>query len=81
MILPTKRLNQDRSLLYIGAEVLRLLPEPKTVSRLWDDLKRSRVTASEGALVTYDWFVLVLAFLFALGGIELVRGRIRKVQP
>ena len=30
MILPTKRLSQDRSLLYVGAEILRLADEPKT---------------------------------------------------
>ena len=39
MILPTKRITAERALLGIGAEVLRLLEEPKTVSRLWNEYK------------------------------------------
>ena len=35
MILPTKGLALDRALLSVGAEVLRRLDRPKTVSRLW----------------------------------------------
>lgn len=42
MILPTKHLRDDRALIVIGAELLKLLDEPKTVSRLWDELKRKR---------------------------------------
>lgn len=53
MILPTKHLQEDRALIAIGAELLKLLDEPKTVSRLWDELKRTRVdgpTAGVGRL-------------------------------
>jgi hypothetical protein len=78
MILPTKRLGQDRSLLYIGAEVLRLLSEPKTVSRLWQDLQKARSARSESASLTYDWFVLALDLLFLLNAIKYDRGRIEK---
>ena len=42
MILPSKHLSEDRALVTIGAEVLGLLREPKTVSRLWTDLKKKR---------------------------------------
>lgn len=45
MILPTKHLREDRALIAVGAELLRLLDEPKTVSRLWDELKRERAEA------------------------------------
>ena len=42
MILPTKRLPQDRTLLFVGAQVLELLKAPATVSRIWDQLKKQR---------------------------------------
>jgi len=71
MILPTKRITQERCLLGIGAEVIVLLNEPKTVSRLWDEFKRRRL--EEGA-VTYDWFVLALDLLYMTGTISLDKG-------
>ena len=39
MILPTKHLREDQALIAVGAELLGLLDEPKTVSRLWDELR------------------------------------------
>lgn len=79
MILPTKHLSQDRALLGVGAEILQILTEPKTVSRLWDELKRNR-GAFDSCSLTYDWFVLALDFLFLLNAIELEKGIIRKGQ-
>lgn len=52
MILPTKRLSQDRSLLYVGGEILRLVNEPKTVSRLWQELQSARSAQSGLAPLT-----------------------------
>ena len=78
MILPTKRLGQDRSLLYIGAELLSLLSEPKTVSRLWQELQNARSARFETASLTYDWFVLALDLLFLIHAIKYERGRIEK---
>lgn len=75
MILPTKRITQERCLLGIGAEVISLLDEPKTVSRVWDDFKRLR---SSDAAVTYDWFVLALDLLYMIGIIRLNKGVIEK---
>lgn len=80
MILPTKRLHQDRALLSVGAEILRRLDEPKTVSRLWDEVQaahRGRTTA----MLTYDWFVLALDLLFCMSTITLGNGRIIKLTP
>jgi hypothetical protein len=81
MILPTKRLSQDRALLFLGGEILALLDEPKTVSRVWDELKGIRSSRTDSATLTYDWFVLALDFLFALRAIESDRGRLRKELP
>jgi len=79
MILPTKRVSQDRALLSVGADVLDLLEEPKTVSLLWDEFQGARVRTRGAKPLTYDWFVLALDFLYALQAIDLERGRIRKV--
>lgn len=81
MILPTKHLPQERALLAVGAEVLRLLNEPKTVSRLWDELKKARVSQPVSSALTYDWFVLALDLLFTVKAIDIERGRIRKAVP
>lgn len=78
MILPTKGVPPRQALITLGADVLRLLPEAKTVSRLWDDFRKGRAT---DAHVTFDWFVLSLDLLFVLGTIEFDRGRVRRAEP
>ncbi|HXQ20028.1 MAG TPA: ABC-three component system middle component 6 [Candidatus Acidoferrales bacterium] len=78
MILPTKGIAADRALLSVGAGVLRLLDEPKTVSRVWDEMRRAQPTSSVS--VTFDWFVLAMDLLCVLGTIDLEKGRLRKVS-
>jgi len=78
MILPTKRIPEDRALLYIGAQVLRLLDEPKTVSRVWEELQRTRAAGMGFSPITFDWFVLALDALFAIAAVDFDRGRLRK---
>ena len=80
MILPTKRLGEDRALLSVGCDILRLLDEPKTVSRLWTDVKADRVARGGSAVVTFDWFILALDLLFALSAVEFERGRVSRTQ-
>ncbi len=77
MILPSKHLSEDRALVTIGAEVLGLLREPKTVSRLWTDLKKKRAASVP---VNYDWFVLSLDVLYALGLVDIDRGRVTRFE-
>ena len=81
MILLTKHLKQDRARLTVGAEILGLLGESKTVSRLWEELKKSRSVRPGQLSLTYDWFVLALDLLFLLQAIEMDRGRLRRVRP
>lgn len=80
MILPTKRVEEDRALLTLGAKILDKLREPKTVSRLWDEVKRAEENEHHSSLVTYDWFVLSLDLLYALGTIDLEHGRLRSMM-
>lgn len=69
MILPTKHLAVQRSLLGVGSDILRILEEPMTVSRLWEEFKRYRGD-TESARVPFDWFILALDLLYAVGAIE-----------
>ncbi len=81
MILPTKHLSAEKSLLWIGAEILDMLDEPKTVSRLWNDLKLQRSSNQSVPKLTYEWFILALDFLYATHAIRLSNGRISKLEP
>ena len=80
MILPTKHLSPERSLLVLGAEVLSILDEPKTVSRVWEEFLKTRSRGTRRTPVTYDWFVLSLGLLFILGTVEFQAGRLSRVQ-
>ena len=80
MILPTKRLGPERAMLTIGAEMLGLLTEPKTVSRLWDELGHIMRERSSTRIANYDWFVLTLDLLYMLGTVEMDHGKIRRVN-
>ena len=81
MILPTKRMPVETSLLGVGADVLGLLTRPKTVSRLWDEVKSLRDSRPASPALNYDWFVLALDLLHMVGAIELGDGEVRKVKP
>lgn len=72
MILPTKHVSQQSSLLGLGAMLLRLLDEPRTVTALWE---RARSLA---ALGTWGRFVLALDLLFLIGAIEFEDGLVRR---
>jgi hypothetical protein len=75
VILPTKGIRADGALISVGADLLRLTSEPKTVSRLWEELRK----AERVHQLTYDWFVLGLDLLFLLGTVDFDRGRVRRV--
>ena len=80
MILPTKKLRPDNSLVYLGSVVLRILNEPKTVSRTWEEFQRRRINDLGVAScdVSFDWFVLSLDFLNIMDAIDLRNGRLER---
>jgi hypothetical protein len=78
MILPTKGLALDRALLSVGAEVLRRLDRPKTVSRLWDQVRHRQRSLLES--VPYDWFLLSLDLLYICGAVDFEDGQIRRTN-
>lgn len=78
MIIPTKGVRPERSLLYIGGQILRDLDDTSTVSAAWEALARRRVQQGQDATLTFDWFVLALDLLYALRVIDLSDGMITK---
>lgn len=80
MILPTKHLPTERSLIAIGADIVKLLDEPKSVSTLW--LEFQELNERQNRRLTFDWFTLGIAMLYALDGLEQHGRRIyRKEVP
>jgi hypothetical protein len=80
MILPTKTIAPARCLIGIGAVVIRLMNEPKPVSRIWQEFKHVHETVPGAPTVTFSHFVLALDLLFILGAIELRHGRLVRQQ-
>lgn len=80
MILPTKHVRTDRALIGVGAELLNILREPMTVSRLWNELRLCRSVASPNAPISYEWFVLALDFLFIVGAVQTKRGVLTRTE-
>lgn len=78
MILPTKHIEPNRSLLALGAEVLILLNRPKSVSAVWSHLQQDRRRGKEQGVITYDWFILALDLLFLVDAIRYAEGSLRR---
>lgn len=79
MILPTKGITPDRSILAVGGDLLDLLNSPLSVSNLWSRYLNFRKQMGLERPVNFDWFVLTLDFLFSIGAINLDdRGRLVK---
>ena len=74
MILPTKHITVENSLLGVGAIILVHLQRPTTVSTLWEKL---RILPE---ISTYERFTLGLDLLFMINAIELNEGKLRKRQ-
>lgn len=71
MILPSKFLPADRSLIVIGGEMIALLKDsPLTVSEAWERMS----AVQRRSVLGFDWFVLAVTLLFAIGMIQLRSG-------
>ena len=75
MILPSKHISENQALLGVGAVVLRYLERPQTVTSLWDKVR------DEGAVGTFERFVLALNLLHITGVVVLSQGTIRRQVP
>jgi len=70
VILPTKHISEEYSVLGAGATVLRHLDSPQTVSSLWEFVRNAPG-------INFYWrFILTLDLLFAIGALDLTEGLI-----
>ena len=70
MLLPTKGVSADRALVTVGSDLLEALRTPRSVSSLWEHYKQHGLEAGASDHVTFDWYSLALASLFAINLIE-----------
>jgi hypothetical protein len=73
MILPTKHLQAERSLLNQGAFILSRLAQPQTVNALWGAARETPGVRS------FDQFCLGLSFLFSIGIVRIEDGLVVRV--
>ena len=73
MILPTKHLRSEFSLIYIGGIIQSALASGSmSVDQLWRSTKTLYYSRTHDNDITYDWFVLALSLLYEIGNITLV---------
>jgi hypothetical protein len=77
MILPSKHVPLGRTLLGVGAEILSLLTVPSTIGGIWDRVRSHRSDAP----IEYDWFILAMDLLYAMGAVRMERGLLRREEP
>lgn len=77
MILPSKHISPARCLLTTGAQVLHILDRPRSVSQVWDHIRKAQPNE---ARINYEWFVLALDLLFAMGAISYTRGLLARAD-
>jgi ABC-3C biological conflict system middle component len=65
MILPTKHLPPEASILGIGGRLLAALDHPREISELWENVRH------QTGINSFDRFCTALTFLFVLGLIDL----------
>lgn len=70
MLLPTKGVSRERALMTVGSDLLEALQTPKSVSSLWEHYKARQTASGTTDHITFDWFSLALASLFAIDVVE-----------
>ncbi len=74
MILPSKHISQDQSLIGVGAVILKRTGRPQTVTSLWESVREHTPVG------TFERFVLALDMLHITGAITLENGLIARVE-
>lgn len=70
MILPNKSLDASQAILTVGADIVELLLQSsRTVSSVWSGV--SSMASDRDSSVSFEWFVLSLDFLYAVGALQL----------
>jgi len=72
MILPSKHVSEEQSLVGVGAVLIPFLDRPQTVSGLWDKVM------DNSSVGNYERYILALDLLNITGVLSLVDGLIVK---
>ena len=72
MILPTKDVRPENSLLGVGAALLEQLRQPMTVTALWESVK------TNSSVGTYERFILALDLLYTVGAVTFGDGMLKR---
>jgi hypothetical protein len=75
MILPTKHIPYELSLIGISSRLLRKLEQPQTVSSLWHSLQQSEQP------ISFSLFILAIDFLYLAGAVDTANGLLMRRQP
>ena len=75
MILPSKHIVLDYSLIGVGATILAAMNRRDTVTDVWEDVRTDK------AVGTFERFAIAMTLLFILGAVEYVDGRIVRAAP
>lgn len=75
MIMPTKHIPAEQSLLGAGAVVFAELSQPRTVTALWEAVRDSE------SVGTFERFVLAVTMLYALRVVRFEAGVIVRGSP
>lgn len=74
MILPTKHIAIDQSLIGLGAYILTKLDHPMTISTLWQEVRHHEPIGS------YDKFIITVDLLYAVGAISFDSNLIKRAR-
>ncbi|WGL59757.1 hypothetical protein QEJ31_14590 [Pigmentibacter sp. JX0631] len=74
MILPTKNIKLEDSIIYLSGLLLNQIHETDTVSSLWERFKSSNSISSFGR------YTLLLSFLYTIEAITIEDGILRKIK-
>jgi len=81
MILPTKGISADRSLLAIGEAIIADMEQPKSVTEAWEDFQADWQRRRIAERVNFDWFSLAISMIYALGLVDSTPdGRLRRIN-
>lgn len=72
MILPSKHISEEQTLLGVGAMLLRAVERPQTTTSLWESVRLNQTVG------TFERFVLALDFLHIMGAVVLSDGLIER---
>ena len=75
MIMPTKHIPAEQSLLGAGAAVFAELSQPRTVTALWEAVRDSK------SVGTFERFVLAVTMLYTLRVVRFEAGVIVRGSP